>query len=499
MREVQQPAARISLRQLLPEAEFFGADDILATSCTNNSRNCLPGDLFVAVEGTEFDGHRFVRSASLHGAKAVLSERQVPAAGLPICVVPDSREAYGQICQALAGNPSRRLNVIGVTGTNGKTTTSLLLASILEAAGLRVGIMGTLGFSDGVHLARSPLTTPEARVLAGWLSSAESSGCTHAIVEVSSHALSQRRVAGIEFDAACITNVRRDHLDYHGTLVNYRKAKSRLLRQLSGDGFAVLNADDPTSVGFLSELNCPVLTVGMKSAGEIKAQVVERFASEQTFLLTAGADTTTVHTRMTGDHHIYNCMLAAAVGLAYGIDLPTVVRGLQAVTTVPGRMQRIECGQPYGVFVDYAHTPDALSRVLSTLRQVTEGRVICVFGAGGDRDRSKRPLMGSAVERRADLAILTNDNPRSEDPRRIISQLLAGFDNPTRAEVLPDRAEAISYALSVAEPGDCVLIAGKGHENYQIIGQRREPFDDRKVAAGWLRSHGTAAHTLEAR
>jgi UDP-N-acetylmuramoyl-L-alanyl-D-glutamate--2,6-diaminopimelate ligase len=264
------------------------------------------------------------------------------------------------------------------------------------------------------------------------------------------------------------------------------------LDYLAPEGFAVLNADDPTAVGYLHRLDGPVLTIGIRSAAEIMAAVVEQFVSEQTFLLTAGSDTIPVRTRMIGQHHVYNCLTAAAVGLGYGIDLATVVRGIEAVESLPGRLERLECGQPFGVFVDFAHTPDALSGSLATLRDVVSGRIICVFGAGGDRDRLKRPLMGRAVEAGADVAIITNDNPRSEDPKAIVGDLLAGFQDPQHVEIILDRTRAIAQALAMARPGDCVLIAGKGHEKYQIIGQQRQPFDDAEVAREWLYEHAPA-------
>jgi UDP-N-acetylmuramoyl-L-alanyl-D-glutamate--2,6-diaminopimelate ligase len=313
-----------------------------------------------------------------------------------------------------------------------------------------------------------------------------SNGCTHAVMEVSSHALDQHRVAGITLDAACVTNVQRDHLDYHHTIRDYRMTKSRLLDYLAGEGFAVLNADDSTTATYLAHLNTPVLTIGIRSMAEITGEMVERFASEQTFMLCAGSEAVPVTTKMIGTHHVYNCLMAAAVGLAYGIELDTIVRGLESLERVPGRLERIECGQPFGVFVDYAHTPDALTNALETLREVITGRLICVFGAGGDRDRLKRPLMAQAVESLADVAVITNDNPRSEDPNVILRELLDGCNRPTEMEVIPDRAKAIHWALAQAQPGDCVLIAGKGHEKYQIIGDQRYYFDDCDVARRWL-------------
>ena len=283
-----------------------------------------------------------------------------------------------------------------------------------------------------------------------------------------------------------MTNVTHDHLDYHATLLNYRAAKAKLFEHLADDGFVVLNADDSGSASFVRRLDTPVLTVGIREPAEIFATPVEQCTSEQLFLLTAGTETVPVRTQMIGEHHIYNCLTAAAVGLAYDIELTTVVRGLESVGHVPGRLERIECGQPFGVFVDFAHTPDALAGVVKTLRQVTSGRVICLFGAGGERDCQKRPLMGRAVEQGADVAILTNDNPRHEDPRAIFRDVLNGFVNRTIVQVIPDRTAAIQRALGMAEAGDCVLIAGKGHETQQIIGDKHIPHDDREVSREWL-------------
>ena len=492
MLQTQSYARGISLRELFADAQFFGAKDIRVGSCSADSRSCRPGDLFVALTGGTFDGHDFVRQALARGASAILAERYLPVGGVPVCVVPDSRIAYGQLCQALAGNPSRRLKVIGVTGTNGKTTTTALIASVLEAGGHRTGTLGTLGYNDGYECEPATMTTPAAPCLAASLARMESAGCSHAVLEVSSHALSQSRVAGIQFDAACVTNVRQDHLDYHGTLRNYRNAKAKLFRHLAPEALVVLNADDPASGDYLPLLHGPVLTVSLNDSEatdnvpSLTAQVVERYRSEQTFLLSAGSVTLPVRTTLIGDHNVYNCLQAAAIGLAYGLDLATVVRGLEAVDRVSGRLERLECGQTYGVFVDYAHTPHALASVLDSLRRVTEGRLICVFGAGGQRDRKKRPMMGRAVADRADLAIITTDNPRHEDPEGIATDILSGIRDQSGVELIPDRTRAIERALSQAGPGDCVLLAGKGHEEYQVIDGENVPFDDREVARRWL-------------
>jgi UDP-N-acetylmuramoyl-L-alanyl-D-glutamate--2,6-diaminopimelate ligase len=390
------------------------------------------------------------------------------------------------LCQKLAGNPSQTLKVIGVTGTNGKTTTACLIAGVLSHAGQKAGLIGTLGYFDGNDVEDPTHTTPPPEKLAELLARMANNGCTHAVMEVSSHALDQSRVAGIDYDAACITNVTHDHLDYHPSLKKYQNTKQKLLGHLRTEGFAVVNADDAIAAGFLQNHDGPALTIGIEKTAEIMGTPIEQCASEQTFLITAGSDTLPVRTQMIGRHHIYNCLTAAAVGLTYGIELPRIVRSLEAAAHVPGRLERIECGQPFGAFVDFAHTPDALQKCLQTLREVTPGRLICVFGAGGERDRSKRPLMGQIAEKHADLAVVTSDNPRHEDPMGILIDILKGFSNAESAEIIPDRGEAIRHALQSAQPGDCVLIAGKGHERFQIIGDQRIEFDDRQIAQEWL-------------
>ncbi len=496
MPDIISAASGVRLRQVLPEAKFFGADDIFVRACTADSRACHEGDLFAALVGSEVDGHDYVSQAIRCGASAILAERYVPSGGMPVCIVPDARNAFGRLCQALAGNPSRKLKAIGVTGTNGKTTTCWLIASILQAAGCRAGLTGTIVNSDSSAIEPSELTTPPAAVLADWLTRMAANGCSHAVLEVSSHALVQSRTAGIDFDATCITNICRDHLDFHNTLENYREAKSRLLKQRTPEGFAVINADDEASRLLLPVIDGAVLTIGIENQAELTASIVDRHVSEQTFLLHAGADTVPVRTRIIGDGHVYNCLMAAAVGLLYGFDLKDIVRGLEQLDKIPGRMDRVECGQPFGVFVDYAHTPDALASVLGSLRAVTSGRLICVFGGGGDRDRQKRPLMAKAVEEVADLAVVTDDNPRGEDPAKIRREITRGFERFDAVVTKADRAEAIHWALGQAEAGDCVLIAGKGHEDYQVIGSSRHWFDDREIARRWLYQHVAPTHQL---
>jgi len=476
----------LSLRNVLPEAEFLGAEDIPVAACACDSRRVHPGTVFVALPRTNCDGHGFVAEAIARGCSGIIAERPVMEPGAPVCYVSDAREAYGRVCQAVAGNPSRRLKVIAVGGTGGKTTTACLVASILTTAGHTVGILGSLGGFDGREVDKTSCTTPPAHELATWLARMVDNGCTHAVMEVSGVALEQRRVAGIALDAACMTGLRVDRTLGERSDWDRELRQSQLFRHLTAEGFAVVNADDPAAASYLRLIDGPVLTVAMVAQAEITATFLERHASEQTILLSAGSDVVPVRTRMIGRPHVYHCLTAAAAGLAYGIDLPVVVRGLEAIDYVPGQLERIECGQPFAVFVDSARTPEALAARLQTLRELVEGRLICVFGAGGEREQGKRPRMGRAAEAHADLVVITDDNPRSEDPQAIIEDILNGLKCPAEAEVIPDRAEAIAWALSQARPGDCVLLAGKGHETCHIVGRRRCEFDDRQFAREWL-------------
>lgn len=471
----------ISLRQLLPHSSIFGDRDIRISSCCSDPRSCRPGDLYVALETPDGDGHQSVREAIRRGAAAIVAERLLPVKR-PLCLVTDSREAYGQICQELAGRPAEQLRTIGVTGTNGKTTTSLLIQSVLGAAAQPTGAMTTIAYDDGAEQMAPRRTTPLAAELADWLARMAANGCQNAVVEVSSRALAEKRTAGTGFDVAVLTNVRRDHLDYHRSLTNYRRVKASLVRQLKPKGFAVLNADDPYSRRLLERLDCPVLTFGLHTEAELTGTVIERQAGEQVFLISAGNETAAVRTRLFGDHHIYNCLAAGAVGLGLGLDLLAIARGLEAVERIPGRMEPIVCGQPFGVYVDYGRSPDALAVSLRALRQVTAGRVLCVFGADAGRDPAERPLLGRVVERTAHLGIITNHNPRDEEPLQIAHDILDGYERPARAHLLPNRAEAIRWTLAQARPGDAVLIAGKGDQCLDVVGDEAQPFDDREVA-----------------
>lgn len=379
-------------------------------------------------------------------------------------------------CQA---HPARTLKLVGITGDSGRTTTSYLTAAVLAAGGWRSGVLGSLGYFDGNEWQDASSATPPPPVLANWLDRIAAEGCTHAVLEVSRRALNERRMDGLEFDVICVTrvgNARTAHLRCNG-----RDTAAGLFDQLLPEGFAVVNADDPATESLLARLDGPVLTFGMRGAAELTALPLEQSISEQMFLLSAGDESIPMRTPLIGNQNIYNCLAAAAIGLAYGIDLPTIVQGLEAVERVPGRLERLECGQPFGVFVDCARAPGALTHCLKTLRAVTSGRLICVFGASGDRDKSRR-----AVASAADLAVVTSDPPSGKRPQMVAAPTASGLRDRSAVRVITDRREAIAWALGQALPGDCVLIAGNSQRTAQTIGHERYAFDDRQVARQWF-------------
>jgi UDP-N-acetylmuramoyl-L-alanyl-D-glutamate--2,6-diaminopimelate ligase len=382
--------------------------------------------------------------------------------------------------------PGDNLKIIGVTGANGKTTASCLIAGVLAHAGHKVGLLSKLGYFDGEDVEYAAEATPPPDRLAALLARMEQHGCSHAVLEVSNRALEQSRVAGEWFDVVCATNFSRLQLGGNIRTKDYRPADLRLFDHLRTETLVVINADDPFADGLLRRINGPALTVGINQTAEITAAPLEQCPSEQTFLITAGTDTMPVRTLMIGKHHIYNCLLAAAVGLAYGVELPGIVRTLEAARHVPGRLERIECGQPFSVFVDFAHTPDALAGCLQTLKTVTQGRLICVLGTSGDGDGSRRSLMGQAAESNADTAIITSADQSLEKQGAVIQDLLSGFHRPDEAEVIPQRRKAIHRALSLAQKGDCVLIVGGGCESMNIEEEDIPSPDDRQIASDWL-------------
>lgn len=465
------------------------------TALTDDSRKVKPGSLFVAVKGERVDGHAYIHHAVSSGAVALVVQDPLPASTLsvPAVRVRDSRSALGRLAARFQHDPSSRLRMIGVTGTNGKTTVTYLCKGMLESAGRRVGIIGTVAYQIGAERMSASHTTPGAVELQALLARMVSAGLDSAVMEVSSHALAMDRIAGCEFDTAVFTNLTQDHLDFHGDMEGYFKAKLRLFSGMALDGKktgpkrAIVNADDPRGSRVVAASGVPVWTYSIREPSDIRAEDVRVSINGTTFTATTPLGRLAVESRLVGEHNVYNILAAIGAGLNEGLSLAHIHAGIRAVDNVPGRFERVEAGQNFTVVVDYAHTEDALIRLLNAAQALKTGRIITVFGCGGDRDRGKRPKMGRAAIERSDLVILTSDNPRSEDPLAILSEVEAGVCEArhlvrSQYQIVADRRQAIEAAIREARPGDMVLIAGKGHEDYQIIGTNRFHFDDREVA-----------------
>ena len=458
------------------------AEDSRIAGIAHDSRRVKPGFVFVAISGTQRDGADFAADAIERGAVAVVAERRIalprPA---PLYVVQDARRALAALAAAFQGRPSRRIEVIGVTGTNGKTTTACMIRSILEAAGRPCGLLGTISYETGKRSLPASITTPESVDVQEFLADMWRSDMKYAAMEVSSHALCMRRVDFVQFAAGVFTNLAPEHLDYHGNMTAYREAKARLFRALGPAAHAVINADDPSGAAMARATFANVVRYGIRKQADVSAKVRETTIEGTRFRLRTARGGVDVAMPLIGLHNVYNALAAAAALLSLGLDLDAVRAGLETMPFVPGRLETIPNDRGYKVLVDYAHTDQALEAVLSSLRPLTHKRILVVFGAGGDRDRSKRPRMGRAVERGADLAWVTSDNPRSEEPGAIIAEILDGVQSRKRIRIQPDRQVAIEDAIRSARPGDLVLIAGKGHERTQRFKDTVVPFDDREA------------------
>jgi len=478
--ESSEPEEGKPLDELLasvPRAEARGDRSIRVLDVTYRSDAVRRGSLFFCVPGTRTDGHLFAGEAAETGAAAVVVERWLDVPSTQV-MVSSVRQAMGPVSAAFFEHPSRRLIMTGVTGTNGKTTTTYVLESIFRAAGLRPGVIGTTGVRIDGEIVPFDRTTPEAPDLQRLLARMADDGVAACAMEVSSHGLHQFRVDGIRFACALFTNLSQDHLDYHGTIQDYFQAKARLFTPELSD-LAVVNADTSHGRALADRSEIPTVTFGLEPGSDLVASHVEVSGSGIGFM----ADGLKVRSRLRGTFNVYNCLGALAVARQVGVEDEAIVEGITAVTGVPGRLEAIECGQPFEVLVDYAHTPDSLENVLRVARELGSGRLVVVFGCGGDRDRGKRPLMGEAATRLADLTILTSDNPRSEEPEAIIAQIEVGARHGGGTFRLePDRRAAIRSALGEAGAGDVVVIAGKGHETGQEFRDHTVPFDDRVVA-----------------
>ena len=473
------------------------AVDPVITGVCVDSRQMAPGNVFVAIRGFATDGHKFIDDAIARGASAVVLEDDVfapdEAEAVATLKVANCRRAAAVLADEFHGHPSRDLTLVGVTGTNGKTTVTVMLDSIFGAAGQRTGIIGTLGRSIDGAWREGDRTTPDPVELQGLLADMRTAGVTHVAMEVSSHALDLERVHMCCFAGAVFTNLSQDHLDYHPDLDEYLEAKLRLFTTYADFARAerpmvgATNMDDPSGAEVARRARCEMVKYGTNGGSAVRARGISSSADGAGFDLVIGDSARPVKLALAGHFNVHNALAAAAICHGLGFSIDHIVTGLQAVKAVPGRFERVDEGQPYTVIVDYAHTADALSNLLDSARALSPKRLLCVMGCGGDRDRGKRPKMGKVAAEKADLTIITSDNPRTEDPAAIIEDIRGGVD---RGEHLTevDRRQAIFAAIGMCEPGDMVLIAGKGHETYQEFADHRIHFDDREVAREAIRA-----------
>ena len=494
------------LLQDLTDVELHGDHSVCITALTCDSRQVQPGALFFALRGAATDGHCYIKKAVSAGAAAVLLEDATCApATIPWVKVPDGRSAMGRMAALFNGDPTASLPLIGITGTNGKTTTTYLIEAILAASGIPAAVLGTISYRFGTKTIAASHTTPESTELQTAFRQLKEAGAQAFVMEVSSHALEQKRVDGCHFDVGIFSNLTRDHLDYHVSMENYLEAKVRLFSELlKADALkttrrAVVNMDDPYGASVAAAAACPVITFGRQGAWDVRPVEVHLSVNGISGVLRTPKGEIPFASRLLGRFNLSNILAAVAAGIALDLPLSAIKAGIEGHDTVPGRMERVENNCGITCLVDYAHTGDALENVLATLKEIARGRIITVFGCGGDRDSGKRPIMGRIAAQMSDLAIVTSDNPRTEDPTAILEQIKAGITPLGLREYRPDevtdglaakgftllesRHEAIRLAINLARPGDIVLLAGKGHEDYQIIGAIKQHFDDREEAA----------------
>lgn len=450
------------------------------TGITCDSRNVQKGNVFVCINGAAVDGHKFARTAYDCGAAVIICEKDV---GLPNQIfVEDSRREFATLCAKWFGEPAKKLKLIGVTGTNGKTSVSYMVKNILENCGHKVGLVGTIQNMIGDEVLPSKNTTPSAYELQSMFSLMVAAGCDHCVMEVSSHALDQDRVFGLEFEVAAFTNLTQDHLDYHITMDNYLKAKKKLFEVSKT---AVMNCDDSYFAEISDGLKCKIKTLScMGNDADYMAQEIKLQSDGSRFKLKSSQGEKEIVTAIGGKFTPYNAVCAGAIALELGVSLDVVANAFKKMKGVKGRAEVVPTGRDFTVLIDYAHTPDGLENILKTFSEVEKNRLIVLFGCGGDRDRTKRPKMGAIAMNNADYVIVTSDNPRTENPRAIINDILEGMKNsPVPVEVIENRIEAIKKCVQIAQKGDIIVLAGKGHETYQILNEGTIHLDEREVVA----------------
>ena len=461
----------------------FERVDVSSISC--DSRKVVKGDMYVALKGAVYDGNDFIEDAALKGAAIVVIRQDskfLKTDNADVCylTVEDTKIFLRKTINRLYGNLSRQVATIGITGTNGKTTVAYLIESVLKEDQKACGVIGTVNYRTGRTTVTATQTTPDFVDNQKFLADLASHDIPYCVMEVSSHALTQGRVDGINFTVAIFTNLTSDHLDYHKTREQYFMSKAQLFTALKTEAAAVINIDDIYGRKLCSMIKAKIVTYGIKQKADVTASAIQLNIAGSCFTLAYGDHKIEIQSQLIGTYNIYNILAASSACLTQGVDLKIVKRGIERLTSIPGRLEYVDRGQDFSIFIDYAHTEDALKNVLSAIRQVSDSKVILVFGCGGDRDVSKRYLMGRVASTLADHSIVTSDNPRSEDPQYIIDQIVEGFSGD-HYEVIVNRKEAIAQALKVAQTGDIVLIAGKGHETYQILGCERIDFNERKI------------------
>lgn len=477
----------MKLRDLIAQLDILEAKADLDTEISDvcyDSRKVKPGALFVAVRGLNVDGHRFIPAALTKGAAAVLCETP-PEGETPYLRVADCRRALALVSAAFFGYPARQMTLIGFTGTSGKTTSSYLMKHLLEhCLGARVGLIGTNGNMIGERFLHSDYTTPESRELQELFRHMADEGCTHVVMEVSSHSLALDRVAGVRYQVGVYTNLSQDHLDFHGTMQGYAEAKKLFFSRC--DTMCV-NADDDWTPFLCEGEGCKMLRYGVEKEAELRAADIALRSDGVRFTARYGAGQAETALAIPGGFMVYNALGVMAAGLALGIPLRDCAAAMSDAKGVKGRLELVETDGDYEIVIDYCHKPDALEKVLRTLRPVTRGRLIVLFGCGGDRDRLKRPIMGRIAAENADLCIVTSDNPRTEEPQAIIDEIVAGMtESDTPREVICDREAAIAWAIDKVRPGDVILLAGKGHEDYQVVGHEKRHMDEREIVAACM-------------
>ncbi|MDO9464470.1 MAG: UDP-N-acetylmuramoyl-L-alanyl-D-glutamate--2,6-diaminopimelate ligase [bacterium] len=488
----------MKLQKLISDLGSFttsGKKDIEINGIASDSNNVKSGFIFISIKGLKADGHNFINDAISRGAAALIVEKDVEVLeDITIMRVPDTKKILPVIADTFYNYPSNRMSIIGVTGTNGKTTTTYFIDQIFRKAGHKTGIIGTINYQIGDRIIPAVNTTPDPIQLRALLNQMLEVNTEIAVMEVSSHAIAQRRIAGIEFDTCIFTNLTPEHLDYHETFGKYQDTKLQLFEQMGKSSKkntakkAIINIDDPVSRRFFDVCQVDIITYGLNTNASVYATDIRSTLNGSCFKLRIGSESIEVKINLTGKYNIYNALAATSAALAFGLSLDEIKSGLESLKSVPGRFEKITTDAGFCIIVDYAHTPDGMKQVLSTARDLTPNRIITVFGCGGDRDRLKRPQMGRISSELSDYTIITSDNPRTEDPMKIIEEIIQGIKDTSSSalEIIPDRKSAIRRAIELAKENDLVMILGKGHETYQVLKDTVVPFDDRQVAKKYL-------------